>query len=294
MSVRLFVGGGGAMVQGESMTLAGDRCFSAAIRPQVRDQPLDKIRCLMDSGAFSDPPHRRLSAEGALNRQLQMEQKWNSFCKTEGWTSEALVSYDLLIDETWTGSEREKRRWSLKAAESAVEVTIDAARYLVSQRERVSPRTLVLAIQGVDAFQQQMCAAEILQVARPGDWIGLGGWCILGLQRSWLGEFWRTLYAVLPLVKARGLSHVHLFGVMWVVPLGGLLWMCDQLGLSCSTDSFGPIKACLGQNYIKGGARCHYWRDNVAWWQNCLVTLRDSPHYKEPPRVSPARQLELF
>ena len=291
--VRFFVGGDGGTIQGEPMALTGDRCFTAAIRPKSR-LPLAEVSCLMDSGAFSDSPQSRLTFEGALQRQFKREADWNSFCGATGWHAEIWASYDRLIDETWVGGERFKRRWSLKAAESAVEETVEAARYLVSQRSALAPRTLLLGCQGVDAQQYAECAVEVLSLATSRDWLGLGGWCILGLHKRLLPEFWRTLHLVLPMA-ARIVSHVHIFGVMWPVALGGLLFLCDRFGLSLSTDSAGPIIACTyTRDPVRAGVRRPYWRDNVEWWKQFLRDLRESPFYCEPPRLGPQRQLSLW
>lgn len=275
--------------------MTGDRCFTAAHRPQVvswSDRERSKVVGLLDSGAFTDPPHRRLSLEGALARQLSWEEragaKWGG-----PWRASGLVSYDLLIDETWVAGKREKRRWSVDEAEWAVSATIDAAAYLASQRERVAPRTLVLSCQGVDPVQYDECAVEVLKVAQPQDWFGLGGWCILGRQKTLLPSFWSTLRLVLPRVKAAELSHVHVFGVLWEPALAGLAWLAHHHGLTVSTDSTAPILNCTWKDQRKSGARCSYWRDNVRWWVDALANLRDSEWYREPPAVGATRQLAL-
>jgi hypothetical protein len=203
------------------------------------------------------------------------------------------VSYDLLIDETWVAGERHKRRWGIREAERAVEETVRAASYLAGKRDELAPRTLVLSCQGVDALQYEECAREVLAVARPGDWLGLGGWCILGRHKTLMPVFWQTLWRVLPAVAGAGLSHVHIFGVMYLPALGGLLWLADRFGLSVSTDSTAPILACTWRNQKKAGARCAYWRDNVGWWVRTLGELRSSPYYSKPPCLEPARQGEI-
>src|SRR5262245_31071942 len=166
--MRLFVGGQAWSVQGEPDDLGGDRCWTAARRFQFRGD-LASVRCLLDSGAFSDPPERRLTPEQALERQLAWEQR---AAGGSDWRVEAVVSLDRLIDETGLDGRRQKRRWTLEAAESAVHETVEAAHYLASQRERLAPRQLVLACQGVDSEQYADCAAGVLDVAQPGDWIG--------------------------------------------------------------------------------------------------------------------------
>ncbi len=293
-AVRLFVGGHAARIQGEAQNLSGDRCFSAAHRPQrVVGLHCARVVGMLDSGAFTDPPERRLTPEGALVRQLAFEER-ASACWGAPWRSRALVSYDLLIDETWVNGERRKRRWSVGDADRAVQETVAAARYLVGNRELVAPRTLVLALQGVDPVQYAECAEEVLRVARPGDWIGLGGWCILGRHKTLLPSFWATLRLVLPRVELAGLTHVHVFGVLWREALGGLLWLADRHGLTISTDSSAPMLACTWKNWRKAGARRRYWRDNVAWWQGALANLRTSEFYREPPMTFAGRQEALF
>lgn len=291
--ITLYVGGHASRVQGEAQTLGGKRMFTAAHRPQIVprfDAPIDGW---LDSGAFTDAPQDRLTPDRALDRQLawegQASDKWSL-----PFQATALVSYDLLIDETWVAGERFKRRWSVREADRAVDVTIAAAAYLASQRARVAPRRLVLSAQGVDALQYAECAAAVLQHAQPGDIFGLGGWCILGRQRTLMPAFWTTLRLVLPMVVVAGLADVHIFGVLYLPALGGLLWLADQYGLQVSTDSTSPILNCTWKDKKKSGARCAYWRDNVAWWIATLAELRSSPFYREPPDVAPMRQLDLL
>lgn len=292
-AVRLFVGGHGQSIQGEALDLAGDRAFSAAHKPSNILLDPTHVTALLDSGAFTDSPEKRLTCAGALERQLDWERRasdrWGG-----PWQAYALVSYDVLIDEMWVNGVRRKYRWDERQAWGAVEETIRAAEYLASQRTQLAPRTLILSAQGVTAEQYSTCAQEILRLARPGDWLGLGGWCILGLWRSWLPEFWRMLRVVLPATAATGLSHVHLFGVLWEPALAGLLWLADQYGLTVSTDSTAPIRSVTfhdPQRQKRAGARRPYWRDNVRWWQHHLAHLRTSRYYREPPR--PARQLSF-
>jgi hypothetical protein len=152
-----------------------------------------------------------------------------------------------------------------------------------------------MGAQGVDAIQYADCARDVLSVCDPLDWFGFGGWCILGRQQGMLPEFWRTIRLVVPRVYEAGLRHVHLFGVLWEPPLAGLLWLCDEYGLSMSTDSGKPVLDCsFTESLKKSGARRPYWRDNVAWWIERCATLRTSPHYCPPPLLGPARQLTLL
>ncbi len=288
--MKLFVGGQCGTIQGERDNLSGYRCFSAAHhqRPAAFENP-SEVLALLDSGAFTDSPENRLTPEQALDRQLTWEQRASKGWGMP-WISHALVSYDLLIDETWVGGRRYKNRWDLKKADWAVGQTILAAAYLASQRKFLAPRRLVLSCQGVDAQQYLDCTDAILQFAQPEDWIGLGGWCILGRFTTLLPEFWTTLYHVLPRIADRGIKHVHIFGVLYRPALGGLLWLADSYGLSVSTDSTAPILDCTRADPQKAGVRRNYWRDNVAWWQDSLANLRASPYYKPPPWYPVGRQ----
>jgi hypothetical protein len=284
-AVRLFIGGDPARIRGESVVLHGDRCFTAAAgRIRQRLDPA-RLRVLLDSGAFSDAPARRLTPQGALERQLRWETlasaTWSGPCRAH-----ALVSYDRLIDEKWDGGVRWKERWTAREADAAVRETVEAARHLAAQRARLAPRRLVLACQGVDAAQYAECVAGVLEVARPGDWLGLGGWCVLGRwQRRWLPAFWATLHAVLPRIAARGVGHVHVFGVLWLPALGGLVWLADRHGLTVSADSSAPLLAATWPDARKAGLRTAGWRANVAWWRRTLAGLRATAHYRRPPSI---------
>lgn len=290
-AARLYVGGHASYIQGEREDLAGERMFTAAHPPPGGPRPTT-IQGILDSGAFTDRRQRRLTPDQALERQLRWEQraieKWEF-----PWQAHALVSYDLLIDETWIQGQREQRRWSVQATEVAVQETILAAHFLASQRERLSPRILVLTAQGVDALQYAECSAEVLRVAQSVDWFGFGGWCPLGRRTTLLPEFWRTLRLVLPMVAKAGVRHVHIFGVLYLPALGGLVYLADQHGLSVSTDSTAPILACTRRDKKRAGVRAEYWRDNVQWWKASLSSLRTSCHYRQPTHQPTERHQDL-
>lgn len=289
-AVRLLVGGHASRVQGEPQDLAGDRMFTAAHPPQTgRFAAGAQIDGTIDSGAFTDPPHKRLDLDAALQRQLDWERrataKWGIPFQATGF-----VSYDRLIDEKWIAGERHKQRWSVAEGDSAVAETVAAAQFVASQRADLAPRRLILSCQGVDAYQYQECLTEVLKVATPADWIGLGGWCIIGMRQTWMPTFWQTMRLILPQIKAAGVGHVHIFGVLFLKAIGGLSWLADQHGLTVSTDSTAPILNCTWKDQKKSGARMPYWRDNVAWWVTTLANIRDTQYYKEPPRLLPVRQ----
>lgn len=293
--VRLFVGADAQNVQGRRFNQTGDRCFSAAYGPGSRFTPEEvaQVCGLLDSGAFSDPPEKRLVPEAALARQLAWEQRAERFWGRP-WQCWALVGYDLLIDEKWTGGQRRKQRWSVQEADQAVRITVDAARFLASRRDALAPRRLVLACQGVDAAQYLECCQGVLEHATPVDCIGLGGWCILGQHRSWIPTFWTAMRKVLPQIASKGIAHVHIFGVLYPPCLAGLLWLCDQHGLSLSTDSSGPVLNVVWKDQRRAGSVCDTWEANVAWWLDACREMRSNPHYREPPRCDVRRQATLF
>jgi hypothetical protein len=289
---RLFVGGQFWTVRGEPCDISGDVCYSAV--HGLPYPPADpRLRsALLDSGAFSDPPGRRLSFEAALERQLAWEARASTAWGVP-WRAEALVSYDLLIDERWDGpdGQRRKQRWAVDEAEPAVEVTVAAARYLADRRAELAPRHLVLSCQGVDARQYEACAARVLEAARPGDWLGLGGWCILGRRTRLLPEYRETIHRVLPMTAAAGLGQVHVFGVLYLPALGELVWLADRHGLKVSTDSTRPVLNCTWKDAKKAGVRAEGWKDNLRWWREAVEGIRGSVYYREPKR---SRQGTLF
>src|SRR5262245_29904533 len=78
--IRLYVGGTTAKVKGQRVDLTGYKCFSAAHSPvkigQVADDP-NEIIALLDSGAFTDPPAKRLTPGQALDRQIAWEERFS-------------------------------------------------------------------------------------------------------------------------------------------------------------------------------------------------------------------------
>lgn len=198
------------------------------------------VRVIRDAGPFCDGPGERLEFPAALDRQLAHAARW-------GYADQVThtASYDLLIDEVWTGGNRYKRRWSEAAAWEAVRETIDAAEYL--SRHYAAPR--ILSAQGVTAAQYRECAARVLEwFDTDTDIFGLGGWCILGKMPSlMMPTFQETITQVIPLLARAGVKQVHIWGVLYAPGLGQLLYLCDQHGLKLSTDSAGPsMRPCNG------------------------------------------------
>lgn len=282
-AITLWVGGHAWTVRGDRVVIEGERCFSAAHPPPPLGVSPECVQVLLDSGAFSDAPQFRLTAESALERQLAWIDRAASAWEADAWPAMArIVSYDLLIDEVWTGEQREKRRWSVAEAEAAVAVTVASAGYLATQRERIAPAVPVLACQGVDAAQYAECASAVLSHAQAGDVLGLGGWCVLGRWQRWLGEFELAMARVTRLAAESSVRDIHIFGVLWEPALARLVWFADRFGLRVSTDSSAPLLAATRKDPVKAGMRGTCWRSNITWWRNHLANLRSSRWYGPP------------
>ena len=142
-----------------------------------------------------------------------------------------------------------------------------------------------------------------MPLLEPDDVLGLGGWCILGMQLRWIPEFWRTMWQIIPSAGQLGVQRVHIFGVMLAKALGGLLWLCDQYDIQLSTDSAGPSKRpAFGQwgyadwrtkcNFPageeRGVARARHVQEVRKW----LAQFRHTQYYNKPPM--PGGQLGLL
>jgi hypothetical protein len=274
----------------ESENLAGDRCWTLAhnhsFKPGTFNSP-DDLFVLGDSGAFSHSPTKRWSFEEHVEKLGNWERR---FAQSQGWKQwnfSVIASYDLLIDEVWVDDFRQKQRWSVVEAERAVNQTVAAAQYLNLQRKTLQPRILLLGCQGVNAAQYRRCVERVLEVAAPGDWIGFGGWCILGHLKfkHYLFEFFKVLNECVELVARAKIKHIHLFGVRYEPAVAAMQWTCDRYGISCSTDSSRFLLDCCVPTpsaLKKSGAREPYWRDNVDWWKAHLANLNRSPYYRKP------------
>ncbi|MDL5054145.1 hypothetical protein QQ056_11390 [Oscillatoria laete-virens NRMC-F 0139] len=234
---------------------------------------------MFDSGAYPEARiHRRLCPERSLYRQLQ---QLNQFPvqPQEVW----LVSYDQLI----------RINTSAELAvcyEAQIAQTVEAAQYLDSQRQRLQGFKLVQACQGSNAVQYVQCVKQVLQYCKPGDVIGLGGWCHVGSHKSRLSTFWQILHSIVPLIAASEVKQVHVFGISWwkgvsgssQSPLGSLLWLCDHHQLRLTTDGRSPIGNALRNSYWRAGALHPYWRWNLALVRTILGCLKQRPEYRPP------------
>lgn len=278
------IGGAIQLSPGRVGTKKGKR-ITATKTPDCGSVNFAWSEVLYDSCAFTDVlTQSRITPELALERQLVTLGQLPQMLRL------LLVSYDLLIDEKHINGTRVKQRWSVEEGEEAIRATVEAAKYLDSQRYRLDGYELVMSCQGVDAAQYQRCVLKVLEYCQPSDVLGLGGWCILGRQKSYLPIFWEAMKQSLPLIAEAGLKKVHIFGVTWYKPIQGfipplpvLLHECDRLGLTLSTDGTSPIGNALWKNWKRAGATFPYWRHNLAWVKAEMATLRDSKFYREIP-----------
>jgi hypothetical protein len=197
--------------------------------------PPKRVNVLLDSGAFQDiEEDERLSFKDALARQLTYEE-------SVGFVSKFIVSYDRIVDESPTvQGKRLKRRVSEARAERYVKETIDAAKYISDERTELTPRRLVLSNQGTTPEQYVDCVKETLRFSEPEDVIGLGGFCIIGQVPRYVDDYFQVLGKVLPLMKRRGITRIHMFGVGVFKVLVKTHVMCHKYGITPSYDTSSP------------------------------------------------------
>jgi hypothetical protein len=254
--IRLYCGVGEKMWNYEPVTPRGFACISPVAGRSERTKKKTPVRVpegtqvIQDSGAFSDNWTSRLDFAGALARQEAHAKQY----KYEHMITHR-ATYDLLIDEVWTEDNREKRRWNEEDAEAAVAETIAAAKWLNEHRNGLN---LVISAQGVTARQYLKCVEGVLPYIQDGDYLGLGGWCVIGrFRRQMLPIFRETLLCVIPFIASQSIRKVHIWGVIMPQALGELLWMCDQYGIEVSTDSSGVCTQPIFGQWGYGE-----WRDN--------------------------------
>ncbi len=305
--IRFYCGAGNETTYTQPVDVGGYACISPVYGKKGKWQSRVSVsadcRVFQDSGAFSDNIAHRLTFPEAMERQNAHALKW-------GYADciEAQASYDLLIDETWTGQLRHKRRWSVADAESAVDITVAAAKWISDHRHLTSTPRLILSAQGVDAPQYLRCAERVMPYMREGDVFGLGGWCIIGMMSAvMMPTFNDTLLSVIPFLAREGVKRVHIWGVLYAPALGRLLAMCDKYGLEVSTDSAGPIvRITLGQwgyddwkkdipKLLTQKEITSTMTEHVKAVRSWLANFRQKrKHYRLPVEVERYEQMSLF
>lgn len=242
------------------------------------------IDILLDSGAFQDvADDTRLSYADALDRQLAYEYDLTPDHRPVG----AIVSYDRLVDEQLGDDGQFKARVDYGTSLDYIEDTINAARYLAGQRDRLRPRKLILSCQGTTTEQYIGCAAKVLEVARPGDIIGIGGFCIISKSKAYEVQFYEVISRLFPMMATAGIDRAHIFGVGILRVLIQAEIEARRYGIKLSYDTssyevnavfgrvFDPIKGQLTGAYTKDQKRRDYWPARLAefnirqvaqWW----------------------------
>lgn len=210
---------------------------------KVKLLPDYPVSYILDSGAFQDVKGIRLSFHDALNRQLMFE-------KTVGREAYAIVSYDHLVDEQIVDGMQVKVRVSKDVGQDYVNETIDAARYLSERREKLGSRKLILSCQGADEHQYLDCLDAILDMARPGDIIGFGGFCILSKSKMYEEQFYKVVTKGMPKIRDAGIDRVHIFGMGVFRALVQTDIFSRMKGIECSYDtSAAEINAVFGKSF---------------------------------------------
>lgn len=201
------------------------------------------VQVIQDSGAFSDGPKQRLTFAAALDRQIM-------HAKQYGYTAQIThrASYDCLngVDENWQGDVRRKKRGTDKTAWTSVELTIEAAHYIVKHRNGLG---LILSAQGVSSEQYLGCVKAIVPLLdTERDMLGMGGFCITGMMpKRMMPVFCKTASLVVPYAAKHGVKRIHIWGVLHAPALAVLLHLCDQHKIALSTDNSGPsTRPCFG------------------------------------------------
>ncbi len=193
-----------------------------------------RVQYILDSGAFQDvKTENRLSPEKALVRQLSFEKK-------VARKAEAIVSYDRLVDEQIEDGVQFKERVSPSLGKEYVEETIESAKYLCSQRKRLGERKLILSCQGADTTQYLYCLRSILDIAKPQDIIGFGGFCILSKSIKYEKEFFEVIDKGFPSINDKGINRVHIFGMSVFRALVQADIYARMNNIMCSYDTSSP------------------------------------------------------
>lgn len=216
----------------------------------IKLQKKNGLKIIVDSGAFQDvKDQHRLTFDKALERQLIFEKK----CL--GRTAEAIVSYDRLVDEQFSQTEGQiKKRVGARTASEYVNETIEAAIYLSSQRKRLGKRRLVLSCQGVSEGQYLRCINEVIETARAGDIIGLGGFCIISQSREVEDQYYAIIKKAFPAIRAAGLNRVHIFGLGLFRTLVQTDIFARMNDIEVSYDTSSPeLNATMGRMFFAPG-----------------------------------------
>lgn len=188
-------------------------------------------------------PPKPLEAAAAAAAQHQ-------YWKSLGIRPAAVVHFDDVVgvDEEMVDGKLVKRRGTRESAALAVENTVQGAfvfsAYRAARRaegEWMPP--IAWACQGVDPEQYEGCLRRLLPLVEFGDWVAMGGFCIIGRLRRYVPVFLETCRRVFPLIASAGVRRVHVLGVALVSALRDAAVLAAEHGLELSTDCSGPERS---------------------------------------------------
>jgi hypothetical protein len=202
------------------------------------------VKYILDSGAFQDVgKDERLSFSDALERQLHFEKK-------VGVQANAIVSYDHLVDEQLNETGQFKKRVDYETGQVYVDETIEAAKFLVKNRKNLGSRKLILSCQGTNKEQYIDCIESILKIAKPQDYIGFGGFCILSKSVDYEKEYYEIITEAFPKIHEAGIKHVHIFGMGVFRALVQTDIYARMNDIMCSYDTSSPeINSVFGKSF---------------------------------------------
>lgn len=212
----------------------------AMLNPHYPIKTLDPgTKAIIDSTAFQTMLTRKTSWQ-ALDDQLRLETQLAYRMNNPEWHAEAMIHYDQMlgVDEAYTEDGRKiKTRGTRETARPAIQATLESAQYYTSQRHRIRG-ALAFAAQGIDPDQYiDECVLPLFDLMQPGDWLALGGFCIIGMRPKLIPHFCETLERVIPLCKARGIVRIHILGVCVAGPIRFAAKQSRKHGIEISTDS---------------------------------------------------------
>lgn len=223
---------------------------------------------IVDSGAFQDvKSENRLTFMGALERQLGMIAKI-------GFDPEAIVSYDRLVDEQLRDDKQIKERVSESVGWEYVDETINAAKFLSDNRQRVNSK-LILSCQGTTIEQYDYCVEEVLKHADKGDWIELGGFCIIYQKKEYKEQYREIVKKVLPTISKK-CNRIHVFGMSIFKELHFTETIANKYNVDVSYDTssaefngimgrvFNPLTETICQVYDRQDKYVYYHPCNIA------------------------------
>ncbi len=270
---------------------------------------------MIDSGAFQERDMlRRRTPDEALARQVVMALRLGQGMVTP--PRFIAVTYDMLVgvDEAIIEGKRVKRRGTEQTAALAVEETIRSAAYYAANR----PLGIAIAFsaQGATVPQYLRCAAELLDLMRPGDLFAFGGFCIIGMQPRLKPQFVETVRRVLPMLRRKGIHRAHILGVCVHDALIAVAALGSRHDVQLSTDSSSiEMNSIHGRVWDEAHMRAgrspwrqvfgkeHKKSDGPVSYHPCRLAIENIERFSRwsaslemltAPHPKPAAQIEMF